>query len=76
LFYRAFFTSELAVATALDTAEVAAVLAAVASLEKNFLTLAAIDGQNTPNATPAAANKIECINLLWKKWILFLNYFL
>ena len=52
--------------TAVDTAEVATVLAAVASFEKKDLIFLAIDGQNTPKATPAIPNKIECINLLVK----------
>ena len=53
--------------TAVDTAEVATVLAAVASFEKKDLIFLAIDGQNTPKASAAATAKAQVINLLKKK---------
>ena len=61
--------------TAVDTAEVATVLAAVASFEKKDLIFLAIDGQNTPNANAAATANAQVINLLRKSGILFLNRF-
>jgi hypothetical protein len=53
--------------TAVDTAEVTAVLPAVASFEKKDLIFLAIDGQNTPKASAAATANAQVINLLKKK---------